>query len=554
MGAYWGRAGVAAALTPHGQDLPYQRGGFGDHLTGHVARRRARRRAVRPPAQRRAVSSCRRRSCAPGCTRSAPTSTRACGPGWPTARGVGPIGAQPAAHRLPVRRRGVDLVARPRRRPALAERRRRAGAGRPARRPAVRDDGGPPRPRRRGHRHAAGAVRQSSSRAEWGQRLDAAGVWWAKVQHAHELIDDEQAHAAGGFVDVPRRATARPRAMVATPVDFSGRSRFAERATPELGQDTELVLLELGLGLGAHRGAQAGRRHHLTPPRPPEAGSGSTPVAPDPGRARPRFALDPVAPESVPTRACCPRARPGPGRALRTGSSAALCASARRCASPHRSADRLCGDTDDRPHAAGCGLLADAWGAAPGPDDRRARRAGATRWGVAQTPRPCCCGRSPGRRRRDRRPRPGRGDLGGATGAVRTGPPRVAPVMRLLGRALVAAAFATVAATGSWAVPAPPVHAADGQVPAGGVLRVAVPEAFGGKTVVGQLAVDRAHGAGFVTAFACADGVPDRSGRRGHPRRPQLRRPGHAGVVEPADRPGRRRRRRVPVHVGGRPR
>ncbi|HEU4840479.1 MAG TPA: hypothetical protein VFT09_03525, partial [Ilumatobacteraceae bacterium] len=34
--------------------------------------------------------------------------------------------------------------------------------------------------------------------------------------------------------------------MVATPVDFSGQSRFTARATPELGQDTELVLLELG--------------------------------------------------------------------------------------------------------------------------------------------------------------------------------------------------------------------------------------------------------------------------------------------------------------------
>ena len=34
--------------------------------------------------------------------------------------------------------------------------------------------------------------------------------------------------------------------MVATPVDFSGRSRYTERATPELGQDTELLLLELG--------------------------------------------------------------------------------------------------------------------------------------------------------------------------------------------------------------------------------------------------------------------------------------------------------------------
>src|SRR4051812_17096086 len=34
MGAYWGRAGVAAALTPPGQDLPYQRGGVGDPPTG----------------------------------------------------------------------------------------------------------------------------------------------------------------------------------------------------------------------------------------------------------------------------------------------------------------------------------------------------------------------------------------------------------------------------------------------------------------------------------------------------------------------------------------
>jgi crotonobetainyl-CoA:carnitine CoA-transferase CaiB-like acyl-CoA transferase len=34
--------------------------------------------------------------------------------------------------------------------------------------------------------------------------------------------------------------------MVATPVDFSGRSRYGTRATPELGQDTEAVLLELG--------------------------------------------------------------------------------------------------------------------------------------------------------------------------------------------------------------------------------------------------------------------------------------------------------------------
>jgi crotonobetainyl-CoA:carnitine CoA-transferase CaiB-like acyl-CoA transferase len=85
----------------------------------------------------------------------------------------------------------------------------------------------------------------SGSREEWGRRLDAAGVWWAKVQHAHELADDEQAHAAGGFVDVPVSDGTLAR-MVASPVDFSGCSRFNDRPTPELGQDTELVLLERG--------------------------------------------------------------------------------------------------------------------------------------------------------------------------------------------------------------------------------------------------------------------------------------------------------------------
>ena len=58
-------------------------------------------------------------------------------------------------------------------------------------------------------------------------------------------------------------------------------------------------------------------------------------------------------------------------------------------------------------------------------------------------------------------------------------------------------------------VSAPPTFAADaGTVPAGSVLRIAVPEAIGGKTVVGQLTVDRVKTAGFVTAYGCDDGIP----------------------------------------------
>ena len=37
VGAFWSRAGIAAALTPDGTDLPYQRGGMGDHMAGMAA-------------------------------------------------------------------------------------------------------------------------------------------------------------------------------------------------------------------------------------------------------------------------------------------------------------------------------------------------------------------------------------------------------------------------------------------------------------------------------------------------------------------------------------
>ena len=37
VGAFWSRAGVAASLTPDGVDLPYQRGGMGDHMAGMAA-------------------------------------------------------------------------------------------------------------------------------------------------------------------------------------------------------------------------------------------------------------------------------------------------------------------------------------------------------------------------------------------------------------------------------------------------------------------------------------------------------------------------------------
>ena len=69
-------------------------------------------------------------------------------------------------------------------------------------------------------------------------------------------------------------------------------------------------------------------------------------------------------------------------------------------------------------------------------------------------------------------------------------------------------------------VTAPRTPNIDGRIPAGSALKVHVPDAIGAKTVIGQLTVDRALGAGFITAYPCAGGLPTDSG--GSPTRSDL--------------------------------
>ncbi len=81
---------------------------------------------------------------------------------------------------------------------------------------------------------------------EWGVIFDREDVWWAPVQTTEDLLTDPQARANGVFVNVP---TADGEAeMVATPADFRGTPWAPAGAVPELGQHSEEVLLELGLG------------------------------------------------------------------------------------------------------------------------------------------------------------------------------------------------------------------------------------------------------------------------------------------------------------------
>ena len=104
-------------------------------------------------------------------------------------------------------------------------------------------------------------------------------------------------------------------------------------------------------------------------------------------------------------------------------------------------------------------------------------------------------------------------------------PPRW--VKRLVVPLIAAALVSPAVLIGGWSVAA----LDNGRIPASGVLRVSVPEAIGGKTVVGQLTVDQAVDAGYVTAYGCNDGIPtdpdgvgrsDQDGVRAVPERPAI--------------------------------
>ena len=72
-------------------------------------------------------------------------------------------------------------------------------------------------------------------------------------------------------------------------------------------------------------------------------------------------------------------------------------------------------------------------------------------------------------------------------------------------------AVAALVLVGLGDTPASASPAADGIVPGGGVLRVNVPAAIGGKTVIGQLTAARVTERGYVTAYPCTDGIPRHS-------------------------------------------
>jgi len=89
------------------------------------------------------------------------------------------------------------------------------------------------------------AVFAGKTREEWGEIFDAEeDLWWAPVQTVTEVLADPQAHAAGGFVEVPDGPSTTM--LPATPADFLGTPCEQRHMAPEHGEHGDEILAELG--------------------------------------------------------------------------------------------------------------------------------------------------------------------------------------------------------------------------------------------------------------------------------------------------------------------
>jgi crotonobetainyl-CoA:carnitine CoA-transferase CaiB-like acyl-CoA transferase len=77
--------------------------------------------------------------------------------------------------------------------------------------------------------------------AEWSERFDREGVWWALAQSPAEVVEDPQLLANDGIVEVEGGALR----SVNGPVTFSGTARNLAATVPPLGDHTDEVLKEL---------------------------------------------------------------------------------------------------------------------------------------------------------------------------------------------------------------------------------------------------------------------------------------------------------------------
>jgi len=243
VGMFWSRAGVASALMPPGGQLPYQRGGMGDHMTGLAAAA--------------GVSAALFERASTGKGGVVSTSLLRIGSymmswdlnlalrfGFPTVAVDRSAPPNPLITSYPCKDgKWVHLL-------GLEGDRHWPIVLHALGRDDLRDD---PRfadtfARATNSRDLVAELEReflTRTRAEWAAVFDEHDVWWAPVNNVHDLVDDPQARAAGCFVPV-RLADGSVVEMPSSPLTFLGATPDAAAPSPEFGQHTEEVLLDLG--------------------------------------------------------------------------------------------------------------------------------------------------------------------------------------------------------------------------------------------------------------------------------------------------------------------
>lgn len=243
IAAFWARSGIAASLTQPGGMPPFQRGGMGDHNTGLAAA---------------------------GAISAALFAREKTGRGQLVSTSLLREGMYTMSFDMSLCMRfGIPVAVADRKsmgNPAINNYRDSKGrwfwlVGLEGERhwpPLARAVGHPewvddPRFREPASRAANAAelialldaIFATKTREEWGEIFDAEHeLWWAPVQSIEEVLQDPQAHAAGGFVEVPDGVGTT--LLPATPVDFHG-TRIEHRAmAPGHGEHGEEILRELG--------------------------------------------------------------------------------------------------------------------------------------------------------------------------------------------------------------------------------------------------------------------------------------------------------------------
>src|SRR4051794_12668597 len=242
IAAFWARSGLAASLTPRDGDLPFQRGGMGDHsvamstAAGISAALFARTQTgngqvvsaplLRPGAHtigfdvsmalmwgRSVMVGHRQPMGTPAINNSAAGDGRRF---WI-------VGLEGARHWPPLAR----AVGRPE---WLTDERFSTPAARFANARELIAD--------------LDAIFATKSLDEWAEIFATEpDFFWAPVNTVDDLLADEQFHAAGGLVTVPDEEGAMT--MLATPVDFHGASIAPRFRAPKLGEHTDEILTEL---------------------------------------------------------------------------------------------------------------------------------------------------------------------------------------------------------------------------------------------------------------------------------------------------------------------